>query len=173
MENESKTENKNHVARLLEKHGDRVFRTAFMYLKNYQDAEDVLQMTFEKYLITKPLFKNDEHEKAWFLRVAINISKNLVTSGWKRKVIYDDEQLRLFADEAVAQDNTGDSDDNSEAVLKAVLALPKNLSVVIQLFYYEEYSVAQIADLLDISVGNVTTRLNRARKKLEKSLREV
>ena len=172
MENESKTENKNQVARLLEKHGDRVFRTAFMYLKNYQDAEDVLQMTFEKYLITKPLFKNDEHEKAWFLRVAINISKNLVTSGWKRKVIYDDEQLRLFADEAVAQDNTGDSDDNSEAVLKAVLALPKNLSVVIQLFYYEEYSVAQIADLLDISVGNVTTRLNRARKKLEKSLRD-
>lgn len=133
----------------------------------------MLQMTFEKYLITKPLFKNDEHEKAWFLRVAINISKNLVTSGWKRKVIYDDEQLRLFADEAVAQDNTGDSDDNSEAVLKAVLALPKSLSVVIQLFYYEEYSVAQIADLLDISVGNVTTRLNRARKKLEKSLREV
>ena len=36
MENESKTENKNQVARLLEKHGDRVFRTAFMYLKNYQ-----------------------------------------------------------------------------------------------------------------------------------------
>ena len=173
MENESKTENESQAARLLEKHGDRVFRTAFMYLKNYQDAEDVLQMTFEKYLITKPLFKNDEHEKAWFLRVAINISKNLVTSGWKRKVIYDDEQLRLFADEAVAQDNTGDSDDNSEAVLKEVLALPKNLSVVIQLFYYEEYSVAQIADLLDISVGNVTTRLNRARKKLEKSLREV
>ena len=173
MENESKTENESQAARLLEKHGDRVFRTAFMYLKNYQDAEDVLQMTFEKYLITKPLFKNDEHEKAWFLRVAINISKNLVTSGWKRKVIYDDEQLRLFADEAVAQDNTGDSDDNSEAVLKAVLTLPKSLSVVIQLFYYEEYSVAQIADLLDISVGNVTTRLNRARKKLEKSLREV
>ena len=79
----------------------------------------------------------------------------------------------MFADEAVAQEGISDSDDNSEAVLKAVLALPKNLSVVIQLFYYEEYSVAQIADLLDISVGNVTTRLNRARKKLEKSLREV
>jgi len=87
LENESKTENKNQVARLLEKHGDRVFRTAFMYLKNYQDAEDVLQMTFEKYLIAKPLFKSEEHEKAWFLRVAINISKNLVTSGWKKKVI--------------------------------------------------------------------------------------
>ena len=133
----------------------------------------MLQMTFEKYLIAKPLFKSEEHEKAWFLRVAINISKNLVTSGWKKKVIYDDEQLKLFADEAVAQVGISDSDDNSEVVLKAVLALPKNLSVVIQLFYYEEYSVAQIADLLDISVGNVTTRLNRARKKLEKSLREV
>lgn len=173
MENESKTENESQAARLLEKHGDRVFRTAFMYLKNYQDAEDVLQMTFEKYLIAKPLFKSEEHEKAWLLRVAINISKNLVTCGWKKKVIYDDEQLKLFADEAVAQEGISDSDDNSEVILKAVLALPKNLSVVIQLFYYEEYSVAQIADLLEISVGNVTTRLNRARKKLEKSLREV
>ena len=48
MENESKTENESQAARLLEKHGDRVFRTAFMYLKNYQDAEDVLQMTYEK-----------------------------------------------------------------------------------------------------------------------------
>lgn len=162
------------MARLLEKHGDRVFLHCIHVFKEFiHGCGRCVADTFEKYLITKPLFKNDEHEKAWFLRVAINISKNLVTSGWKRKVIYDDEQLRLFADEAVAQDNTGDSDDNSEAVLKAVLALPKNLSVVIQLFYYEEYSVAQIADLLDISVGNVTTRLNRARKKLEKSLREV
>ena len=86
MENESKTENKNQVARLLEKHGDRVFRTAFMYLKNYQDAEDVLQMTFEKYLIAKPLFKSEEHEKAWFLRVAINISKNLLQAAGRERL---------------------------------------------------------------------------------------
>ena len=109
------------------------------------------------------------------LRVAINISKNLVTSGWKRKVIYDDEQLRLFADErlsllGIIQVTVMIT---VEAVLKAVLALPKNLSVVIQLFYYEEYSVAQIADLLEISVGNVTTRTEPGEKKLEKSLREV
>ena len=107
------------------------------------------------------------------MKYLLQLYYKLVTSGWKKKVIYDDEQLKLFADEAVAQVGISDSDDNSEAVLKAVLALPKKLSVVIQLFYYEEYSVAQIADLLDISVGNVTTRLNRARKKLEKSLREV
>ena len=66
MENESKTENKNQVARLLEKHGDRVFRTAFMYLKNYQDAEDVLQMTFEKYLIAKPRLKVRNMKKHGF-----------------------------------------------------------------------------------------------------------
>ena len=157
----------------IETYSPMVYRLAYALVKSRVDADDIHQEVFLRYLKYQASFENAEHEKAWFLRVAINISKNLVTSGWKRKVIYDDEQLRLFADEAVAQDNTGDSDDNSEAVLKAVLALPKNLSVVIQLFYYEEYSVAQIADLLDISVGNVTTRLNRARKKLEKSLREV
>ena len=170
MENESKTENKNQVARLLEKHGDRVFRTAFMYLKNYQDAEDVLQMTFEKYLIAKPLFKSEEHEKAWFLRVAINISKNLVTSGWKKKVIYDDEQLKLFADEAVAQVGISDSDDNSEVVLKAVLALPKNLSVVIQLFYYEEYSVKEIGIMLKRKESTIQSRLAAGRNKLKTRL---
>ena len=58
-------------------------------------------------------------------------------------------------------------------MLRAVLELPQKLSVTVQLFYYEEYSVAQIAQILDISVGNVTTRLNRARKRLEKSLKEV
>ena len=108
----------------------------FLFLLSFDERSLVLQMTFEKYLIAKPLFKSEEHEKAWLLRVAINISKNLVTCGWKKKVIYDDEQLKLFADEAVAQEGISDSDDNSEAVLKAVLALPKNLSVVIQLFYY-------------------------------------
>ena len=158
---------------VIQREKDLVYRLAFSQCHQKDQADDIFQNVMYRYLKRKPSFKSLEHEKAWFLRVAINISKNLVTSGWKRKVIYDDEQLRLFADEAVAQDNTGDSDDNSEAVLKAVLALQKNLSVVIQLFYYEEYSVAQIADLLEISVGNVTTRLNRARKKLEKSLREV
>ena len=166
-------QNEIYIKEKIEQYSDMVYRIALTRTDTIENAEDIFQEVFTKFSEKLPSFKDAEHEKAWFLRVAINISKNLVTSGWKRKVIYDDEQLRLFADEAVAQDNTGDSDDNSEAVLKAVLALPKNLSVVIQLFYYEEYSVAQIADLLEISVGNVTTRLNRARKKLEKSLREV
>ena len=159
------------IEALIDRQGDRVIRTAFMYLKNYSDAEDVFQMTFEKYLISRPEFESEEHEKAWFLRVAVNICKNLLSSGWKKKVIYDETKNKNIS-EHIGADDAGTSE-NSEAVLRAVLELPQKLSVTVQLFYYEEYSVAQIAQILDISVGNVTTRLNRARKRLEKSLKEV
>lgn len=159
------------IEALIDRQGDRVIRTAFMYLKNYSDAEDVFQMTFEKYLISRPVFESEEHEKAWFLRVAVNICKNLLSSGWKKKVIYDEEIIKNIA-EHMGTDDAGISE-KSEAVMRAVLELPQKLSVTAQLFYYEEYSVAQIAQILDISVGNVTTRLNRARKRLEKSLKEV
>ena len=159
------------IEALIDRQGDRVIRTAFMYLKNYSDAEDVFQMTFEKYLISRPEFESEEHEKAWFLRVAVNICKNLLSSGWKKKVIYDEVIIKNIS-EHIGADDAGTSE-NNEAVLRAVLELPQKLSVTVQLFYYEEYSVAQIAQILDISVGNVTTRLNRARKRLEKSLKEV
>ena len=159
------------IEALIDRQGDRVIRTAFMYLKNYSDAEDVFQMTFEKYLISRPEFESEEHEKAWFLRVAVNICKNLLSSGWKKKVIYDEAIIKNIS-EHIGADDAGPSE-NNEAVLRAVLELPQKLSVTVQLFYYEEYSVAQIAQILDISVGNVTTRLNRARKRLEKSLKEV
>ncbi len=159
------------IEALIDRQGDRVIRTAFMYLKNYSDAEDVFQMTFEKYLISRPEFESEEHEKAWFLRVAVNICKNLLSSGWKKKVIYDEAIIKNIS-EHIGADDAGTSE-NNEAVLRAVLELPQKLSVTVQLFYYEEYSVAQIAQILDISVGNVTTRLNRARKRLEKSLKEV
>ena len=124
-----------------------------------------------KNLISRPEFESEEHEKAWFLKVAVNICKNLLSSGWKKKVIYDEEIIKNIT-EHMGADDDGTSE-NSEAVLRAVLELPQKLSVTVQLFYYEEYSVAQIAQILDISVGNVTTRLNRARKRLEKSLKEV
>ena len=159
------------IEALIDRQGDRVIRTAFMYLKNYSDAEDVFQMTSEKYLISRPEFESEEHEKAWFLRVAVNICKNLLSSGWKKKVIYDEAIIKNIS-EHIGADDAGTSE-NNEAVLRAVLELPQKLSVTVQLFYYEEYSVAQIAQILDISVGNVTTRLNRARKRLEKSLKEV
>jgi RNA polymerase sigma-70 factor (ECF subfamily) len=71
---------------------------------------------------------------------------------------------------SVAQSEEEKDDERGEKLLAAVLKLPQKLSVVIQLYYYEEYSVKEIADILHISVGTVTTRLNRARKKLEKSL---
>jgi RNA polymerase sigma-70 factor (ECF subfamily) len=56
------------------------------------------------------------------------------------------------------------------ALIEAVLKLPDNYRIVVQLFYYEDYSVREIAKLLKIKEGTVTTQLNRARRKIKKML---
>ena len=159
MENESKTENKNQVARLLEKHGDRVFRTAFMYLKNYQDAEDVLQMTFEKYLIAKPLFKNDEHEKAWLIRVTINLCKDKLRF-YKQHPHINIETIKTTYPE--------DSIDNQ--ILAILLELPSKYKEVLLLYYVEGYKCFEISKILKITESTVKKRLERGRKLLKKKL---
>jgi RNA polymerase sigma-70 factor (ECF subfamily) len=151
---------------IMERQHDRVYKMAFTYMKNAYDAEDVYQIVFENYLLHQPTFENLEHEKAWFIRTTINACKNALTSGWRKRMVVSEDTV--FS--SVAQSEEEKDDERSEKLLAAVLKLPHKLSVVIQLFYYEEYSVKEIAEILHISVGTVTTRLNRARKKLEKSL---
>lgn len=151
---------------IIKRQQDRVYKLAFTYMKSSYDADDIYQIVFEKYLLYQPEFENEEHEKAWFITTTINTCKNMLTSGWKKKVVVSDEALRDISEIHEAEKD----DEQSEKLLAAILKLPEKLAVVIQLFYYEEYSVKQIAEILNIRVGTVTTRLNRARKKLEQSM---
>lgn len=154
------------LLKVIEREQDRVYKLAFTYVKSSYDAEDIYQLVFEKYLLYRPEFESEEHEKAWFIRTTINTCKNMLTNNWKKKVVISDDSVL----NASYVEDTGESDEQGERLLEAVLKLPEKLAIVIQLFYYEEYSVKEIAEILKISVGTVTTRLNRARKKLEKYL---
>lgn len=102
------------------------------------DAEDVLQLqdTMIQFIKTQPQFETAEHEKAWFLRVAINISKNKITYNNTRKT---DELSETLA--------AGETEDLA-FVWDAVKQLPSKYSEVVHLFYHEGYSMAQIASLL-------------------------
>ena len=66
------------VAEVMEKHGDRILRVAYSYLHNMEDAEDILQDTLIKYMQSSPEFNGPEHEKAWLITVASNLSKNKI-----------------------------------------------------------------------------------------------
>lgn len=121
---------------ILNTYGNSILRYAYTYLHNMSDAEEVLQDTLVQFLKTAPVFESREHEKAWLLRVAGNLSKNRLAYNSLRRT----DELN---DELVAENR-----EDLSFVWDAVKLLPENYREAIHLFYYEGYSTKQIAKLL-------------------------
>lgn len=147
--------------RLLDTYGNSILRYAYSYLHNMSDAEEVLQDTLVKFLQTAPILETPQHEKAWLLRVAGNLSKNRLDYN---KVRAADE----LSEELVAAGN-----EELSFVWDAVKALPEKFRAVIHLFYHEGYSTAEIAQLLGRNEATVRSDLRRGRAKLKEVLKEA
>ncbi len=147
--------------KILDTYGNSILRYAYSYLHNISDAEEVLQDTLVQFLKTAPIFETQQHEKAWLLRVAGNLSKNRLDYN---KVRMTDE----LNDELVAENR-----EDLSFVWDAVKALPENYREVIHLFYYEGYSTKQIAKLLQKKEATVRSDLHRGREKLKAVLKEA
>lgn len=139
-----------------------LFAVVYSLCKNADDANDIVQETFIQYLTTDTDFYDETHIRAWLIRVAINKTKNLFRSGWNRKVV-----LKDLDQENVAVETDGGY------VFDKVMDLPDNYRIVIHLFYYEEMSVREIAEVLGITEGNVKMRLSRGRSMLKKLLEDM
>lgn len=153
---------------VVNRRGSMVYKLAFVHMKSEWDAEDIYQIVFERFLKYEPEFNDDEHEKAWFIVATINACKTMVSSSWNRhNVTLDDEGWQSVLSEHSKSNMT--TEDN--AVIEALLKLSDRDRVIMQLFYYEEYSVKEIARIMELKVGTVTTGLSRARKRMEKLLK--
>lgn len=153
---------KEEFARMAALHMDAVFRLAFSYLKNRADADDVTQTALLRLYETNKVFESDAHVKHWLLRVTINECKRRWRSSWSRTECLEDYVNELVFEERPYSD-----------LFQAIMALDKKYRTVIVLYYYEGYSVAEIATLLGIPQGTVGTRLRRAREQLKRYLLEV
>lgn len=142
------------LCRYIKLYHQTVYRAAFGYLHNAEEAEDAVQETFVKLFNTNKQFTSDEHCKAWLLRVVINHSKNLLRSFRYSHT----EEL----DETIPAEDLAERD-----LADALSALPPKYRAVIHLHYFEGYSSSEIAKILGISATAVTTRLARAREKLK------
>lgn len=138
-----------------------VFRMAYARIGNKSDAEDITQDTFIKYMKETKPFVDENHVKAWLLRVAINSSKNLVTSAWHRKNTSMD-----------AVDLMSTQMEEHNEVYDAVLKLPEKYRIVVHLYYFQGYSVEEIATMLDAKESTVKSWMRRARLKLKELLKE-
>ena len=144
------------VNRVIELYGDTVRRLCMIYLKNYADTEDIFQNVFLKYATSSIKFENDEHEKAWFIRVTINKCKDLLKSFFRNRTVSLDDIVEK--PEAIPSDY--------REVLEAVLSLPQKYRNVVYLHYYEGYSAPQISHILGKNVNTVYTLLTRSKKML-------
>ena len=145
-----------------ERYIDTVYRVAFNYIKSPADADDITQNVFVKLLREKKPFDGDAHVKNWLIRVTINECRNLVKSRWWRQESYEEYASALSFDTEAQSD-----------LFYAVMALPKKYRIPIYLYYYEEYTTQEIADILKVPKNTVCTQLRRGRELLKVNLQEV
>jgi len=145
----------------MEQYGNSVYRMSYYILQNDQDAQDILQETLIKYMQKAPSFRTMEHEKAWVLKVANNLCKDMLRFRKRNRYIHLDELSEMPED---AGKSYGD-----ETIVK-VFSLKEKYKQVIYLHYYEELAVKEIANVLNISEEAVKKRLERGRAMLRQML---
>lgn len=152
---------KEEFAAFAEKYMDTIYRVAYSWTKNPDDANDVTQDVLIQLYKTTKEFESDSHLKNWLIKVTVNQCKMLFRSPWKKM-----EDIGEYAN------TLGFEEESHLDLFQAVMNLDKKYRVPILLFYYEGYSTAEIASILGIPEKTVSTRLFRAKAKLKDYLKE-
>lgn len=150
----------NEVNRAVEKYADLLQRICFYHLKNRADTEDVFQTVFMKYMLYDTPFQDEQHEKAWLIRVAVNACKDLLKSFFRRSVVSMDQMADIPAE----------TPESHREVLEAVLSLPEKYKDAIYLHYYEGYSAAEIGRIVGKKENTIYSLLSRGRGMLKEKL---
>ncbi|MCR4745412.1 MAG: sigma-70 family RNA polymerase sigma factor [Lachnospiraceae bacterium] len=151
-------------------YGDMVLRLAVVNTNNRSDAEDVFQEVFLKLLRYKESITSEEHLKAWLIRVTINQSHSHTTSFWNKFTggfsNIDDLQDGSAINELFNKETVSD-------LTKAIMKIPLKYRRIIHLYYYEEFSIKEISEILGESENTIKTRLARGRKLLKIKMGEA
>ena len=141
-----------YIRRVVEDYSPMLLRLAMTRSLSTADAEDAVQEVFLRLLTQLPRFRDGEHERAWLIRTTIHRASDLRKAASNRTLPLEEAEV--------------------VAILSAVQALPEKYSTVIHLYYYEGYTIKEIAKLLGLPTPTVGTRLSRGREKLRKLLEE-
>ncbi|WP_342566682.1 sigma-70 family RNA polymerase sigma factor [Psychrobacillus sp. FSL K6-4046] len=157
---------------IMKEHGEPLIRLAYLMVKDWGAAEDIMQDVFIKYYLNQDQFQGKSTLKTYLYRITINCCYNYLRS-WKNKKKNFTEQIRgLFTDSYNPEKEILSNNRNS-TLLEEILKLPTKYREVILLFYYQEFKIVTIALILNCSEGTVKTRLSRARKLLKTKLSVV
>lgn len=151
------------IERLVANYSDTVLRIAYQHTECMQDAEDIAQEVFLS-LVYRDLPDDSEHLKAYIIRSTVNKCNSFHRMKKSENIVY--------LDEIYKNENEPVFTIPERSILSEVRSLPKRYRDVIYLFYYEGYSVSEIADILGTKTGTISSRLKRAREKLKPILQE-
>ena len=163
---DNQTEAASLVESLYLRYADDVLRVSYFYLGDREKAEDVMQEVFLRVMDKQPVLREGS-EKYWLLKVALNICRDQWRSSWAKRVILGSKRLDIIPADDELEDRT-----EKEALMQAVHSLPADVREVFLLFYYQRYTIEEIAKILDVQAGTVSSRLSRGRKKLKVLLEE-
>jgi RNA polymerase sigma factor (sigma-70 family) len=150
---------------LMNAYGNDVIRIAYTYLKQRQMAEDVAQEVFIKCYGKMDSFRNESSYKTWLIRITVNQCKDVLKS-WTFKNLYFTDIFKPKQTSSSLEHSFSSVQENL-LISKQVIELPVRLREVIILFYYQEFSIEEISDMLKINSNTVRTRLHRGRQKLK------
>ncbi len=150
---------------LVSEYQSQLRRLCCVILKDVQLAEDAVQETFLKVYRSMESFRRDSSERTWITRIAVNTCRDMMKSRWFR---YMDRNVKI---EDLPEPETPEAAEDS-GLAEAVIRLPVKQREVVLLYYYQDMSMQEISDILQISVSNVSRRLESARKSLRKELEE-
>ena len=153
-----------YFARLYDQYATDVLRVCYFYLSDREKAEDVCQDVFVRLMTTHPLLQPGR-EKSWLLKVALNRCRDLWRGAWLKRVILGGPTFELIP----APDEFSRRDDQ-QAMMAAINQLPATFKEVILLHYYQGMNIAEIAQMLELPEGTISSRLSRGRKKLDSIL---
>lgn len=147
------------IAEIYKRHSKTVYRVCFAYMKSPADTEDAVQDTFFQLIKSGPAFESEEHEKAWLIRTATNICKNVLRHWWRRHENIEDF-YNLPSSENIETDD----------VFQVVMELPEKYKTVVYLYYYEGYTSVEIAGILKKPQSTIRNYLHEARAILKERL---
>ena len=148
----------NRLEELVTRHENTLFRAALAILGEVHEAEDAVQDAFVRYLEKRPEFRDENHEKAWLLRVTANLCKSALRARKRHPTV---ELLDVYPA----------PEGDTRELVEAVLDLPANQRAAVHLYYYEGYSTEEIAGILGQRPGTVRSHLSRAREALRQKLK--
>lgn len=161
-------------------YSDMVYRIAFARAGTKEDADDIYQEVFLRYIRKAPEFRDGEHAKAWFIRVAVNCSRKFLGGAAKKREVSGEWMTETETNLTGIGENGSIrmleecifADESKKELYRELQKLSPDARLLLHLYYFEEMKTAEIAKLVHRKESTVRGQLARAREKLKAQFEE-